>query len=95
MRKDIIVFNEADHAAELARDLKFDATVDKETRNSVTSIVKEFQDCFIKEGAKRTILGYEFGIDTGGVQPVCCRKLSNGPYESKVIMEQITQLLRN
>ena len=34
-------------------------------------------------------------IDTGGAKPVCCRKPSYGPYESKVILTQVAQLLSN
>ena len=67
--------------------------MDKETRAAVTSIITEFWDCFVKEGAKHTILGYEFEIDTHGFKLVCCQKPLYDPYESKVIMEQINQLV--
>lgn len=50
---------------------------------------------FFKEGAKWKILGYKFGIDTGGAKLVCCRKPSYGPYTSNVIMSQVAQLLSN
>ena len=92
---DIITYNKAIHTTELTKDLHSDSSIDAITRAAITDIITEYWDCFIKEGAKRTILGYEFGIDSGGSKPVCCRKPSYGPYESKVIMEQITQLLRN
>ena len=46
----------------------------------------------IKECGKLTILGYEFGIDIGDV---CCRKPSYGPYESRIILNKIAQLLNN
>ena len=39
--------------------------------------------------------GCKFGIDTGGSKPVCCRKQSYDPCESKIIMEQVAQLLSN
>ena len=94
-RQDIIIYDDAKHASELENDLKFDDSVDSDMRSKVTDIIKEYWDCFIKEGAKRPILGYEFGIDTGGAKPVCCRKPSYGPYESKIIMEQTAQLLEN
>ena len=54
------------HSAELEKDLKFGDNVDLHTREVVTSIINKYWDCFIKIGAKRTILGYEFGIDIGG-----------------------------
>ena len=94
-RKDIICYDDATHASELKRDLCFDESVDENIRSEITNIVKEYWDCFVKVGAKRPILRYEFGIDTGGSKPVCCRKPSYGPYESRIIMEQISQLLHN
>lgn len=41
------------------------------------------------------ILGYEFGVDTGGSKPVCCRIPSYGPYKSNSIMTQVSQVLQN
>ena len=49
----------------------------------------------MQDGTHRSILGYEFGIDTGGAKPVCCRKPSYGPHESKIIMAQVEQLKNN
>ena len=40
-------------------------------------------------------MGYKFAIDAGGAKPVCYRKPSYGPYESKVIIYQLTQLKNN
>ena len=94
-RKDIIIFDCAAHSAELIKGLRFDPTLDPPTRESIVAVIKKYWDFFIQEGAKRPILGYEFGIDTGGAKPVCCRKPSYGPYESKVIMEQVSQLISN
>ena len=45
--------------------------------------------------AKCSIKGYAFEIDIDESQQVCCQKPSYGPYESKVIMEQVNQLLHN
>ena len=58
-------------------------------------MIIEYWDSFTKEGAKRPIFGYEFGIDTGGAKPVCCHKTSHGPYKSKIILTQVAQLLSN
>ena len=57
--------------------------------------IKEYWDFFVKVGAARPILGYEFGIDTGDAKPVFCKKPSYEPYESKVIVTQVDQLLNN
>jgi len=85
----IITYNKATHAAELTKYLKFDDSVDTNIRASITTIITEFWDCFVKEGAQRTILGYKFGIDTGGSKSVCCHTPCCGSYKPKVIMEQI------
>ena len=92
---DIINFNAAVHSMELERDLSFDDSVDAATRISITDIIHEFWDFFVKEGTKRPILGYESGIDTGGAKPIFCRKPSYGPYESKVTMAKIVHLMSN
>ena len=94
-RNDLISYYYAVHADELKKDLKFDPSVDDITRKLIPEIIIEYWDSFAKEGAKRPILGYEFGIDTGGAKPMCCRKPSYGPYESKIILTQIAQLLSN
>ena len=72
-RDDIILYNCTLHGAELDKDLKFDESIDEATKQQIITIVKKYWDCFVKEGAKRPILSYEFGIDTGGAKPVCCR----------------------
>ena len=95
VRSDLMLFDPDQHSTELSKDLSFHPSVDSVTQSKVIDIIKRYWDCFIKEGAKRPIKGYEFGIDTGGSKPVCCRKPSYGPYESKVIMEQVAQLLDN
>ena len=94
-RKDIILFNEKNHSAELSKDLQFNEDLDSKTMADITQTIKDYWDCFVTVGAKRTILGYEFGIDTAGAKPVCCRKPLYGHYESKVILEQVRQLLIN
>ena len=61
----------------------------------MTKLVKEYWGCFVTAGAKRTILGYEFAIYTGGTKSIFCRKPLYGHYESIVILEQVRQLLLN
>ena len=55
----------------------------------------KYWDCFSKESAKHTILGYEFYIDTRNTKPVFCRKPQYGPYKYKIILEQVQTLIKN
>ena len=88
-REDIIFFDCHAHHAELQKGLRFDDSIDENTRGAIVNIIKKYWDCFVQDGTHRPILGYEFGIDTGGAKPVCCRKPSYGPHESKIIMTQV------
>ena len=94
-RSDIITYDCVAHAEELKKDLKFDPSINNNTRKLITDMIIEYWDSFTKEGAKRPIFGYEFGIDTGGAKPVYCRKPSYRPYESKIILTQVAQFLSN
>ena len=69
-RQDIIIFDRDLHQAELDKDLSIDNSIGTDIKTSITTIIKEYRDCFVKIGAARPILGYEFGIDTGGAKPV-------------------------
>ena len=70
IRTDIILFDKDRHSAELKKDLKFDKDLDPKTEKAITDMVKNYWDCFVTTGAKRTILGYKFGIDTAGAKPI-------------------------
>ena len=94
-RTDVIIFNEKDHLAELEKDLKFGMDINPNTKEAIKKVVKYFWDYFIMAGEKRTILGYELGIDTRGAKHMCYHKPSYGPYESKVILQQVQQLFLN
>ena len=85
----MIIFNEKDHLDELEKDQKFDEDINPKTKEAIKKVIKDFWDYFVAAGAKHTILGYEFGIDISGTKPVCCRKPLYGPYESKVILQQV------
>ena len=61
----------------------------------ILGIVKKYWDYFCKRGAHRTILNYEFSIDTGSAKPICSRKPRYGPYKSKTILQHIKVLLEN
>ena len=92
-REDIILYSKFINSKELESDLSFDLTIYKESKDITTSIIKEYCDCFVKDGAKRTILGYDFGINTGGAKPACCKNPLYDPYKSKIIMTQFNQIL--
>ena len=94
-RDDIIIFDSALHDEELTKDIRIGNTVPDSIRNQLKNLVIDYWDCFCKEGARRTIIGYEFAIDTGDSKPVCCKKPYYGPYESEIILEQIKALLAN
>lgn len=94
-RTDLIHFNQERDMPTLLADLKIGSSVDAAARNELIEVIKDHWDCFAKEGVRRPIIGYEFAIDTGGSAPVCCKKPAYGPHESKIIMEQIHNLLAN
>ena len=94
IRDDVIPFQSLDQV-ELDLDLRMGDEADEDTKLEVVRIIKKYWDSFCKRGAKRTVLGYEFAIDTGTAKPICCRKPSYGPYEGEIIMTQIRQLLGN
>ncbi len=94
-RDDLIKFDHDRDMPSLLADLKVGSQVSPAIRNELISVIQDHWDCFAKEGVKRKILGYEFAIDTGNSAPVCCRKPAYGPHESKIIMEQVNNLLAN
>jgi len=93
-RTDIIYFNEATYGKEFSK-LKIQDSVPPQAKDIIHQLVREFWDIFAKDGLKRTMLGFEFSIDTGSHTPVKCKKPHYRPNESKVIMETIKTLLSN
>ena len=71
-RDNIIHFQETDQK-ELDKYLTVGINSDKTKAHRIVTIIKKYWDCFCKEGAKQTVIGYEFGIDIGNRKPVCCR----------------------
>ena len=57
-RNDVILYDNTIYASELTKYLHCDDSVDTITRAAITNIIEEYWNYFIKEGAKRTILGY-------------------------------------
>jgi hypothetical protein len=94
-RDDIIHFDAEQHTEELEKNIRINDKIPGELRQEIITLVMKYWDCFCQVGARRTILGYEFAIDTGTAKPVCCRKAQYGPYESEIIMDQIRALLGN
>ncbi len=94
-RDDIITFDAAKDMPQLLADLRIGPNVSQPIRDNIISVISEYWDCFAKEGVRRPIIGYEFAIDTGASTPVCCKKPAYGPHESKIIMDQIGNLLNN
>ena len=94
-RRDIIIFDHSKHNDELQRSLRINDRIPASIRDKIIQSIKDFWDCFATEGVRRTIIGYEFAIDTGTCKPVCCRKPAYGPHEAKIIMEQIKNLQKN
>ena len=52
---------------------------------AIRSLIVKYWDCFCDEGAKRTILNYEFAIDTGASPPICCRNTMHGPHYAPIL----------
>ena len=94
-RIDIISFDKATDTKELESSLVLGKDTSPVNAERIKGMIRKYWDCFCLKGTKRTILDYEFAIDTGASKPVCCRKPTYGPHEAPIIMEQIQMLLNN
>ena len=94
IRDDIIEFDESKHIKDFTA-LKMNRSAPADICELLLQICKVYWDCFASEGVSRTILGFEFSIDTGDHTPVCCKKPVYGPYETNVILEHLKTLLHN
>ena len=94
-RTDIIHYNHSIHSKELHSDLELESCCPHDLNLKILDIIKEYWDCFVTSGCKRTIIGYVFHIDTGNATPVCCKKPAYGYFESEIILKQIQDLLIN
>jgi hypothetical protein len=92
---DVHFWDTARNTPEFNKHLRIGTNVDHVTRGRIEMMVQKYWDVFYKAGACKTVLGFEFAIDTGRSQPVCCRKPSYGPHESKIILAQQKALLAN
>ena len=94
-RIDIIIFDEAIDRKELEDNLRTGKSVTTAHEAQLINMIIKYSDCFRLRGARRTILDYEFSIDTGASPPVCCRLPIYGPHEKPIIMELINSLIDN
>ena len=93
-RTDIIIYDHKEDEEELLRNLKIGKSVDPATKDKIVHLVKQYWDAFCVKGCRRSVIGYQFAIDTGTSTPVCCKLPNYGPHESRIIMEHIEALLK-
>ena len=72
-RNDVIVFDEIVDRKELEDNLRTGESITVVHKAELTSMIIKYWDWFCLRGARRTILDYEFSIDTGASPPVCCK----------------------
>jgi len=94
-RTDIIQYDKLLDEEELMANLHVGNNIEKRHSDAIILTIQKYWDSFCKRGARRTILDYEFSIDTGASKPVCCRRPTYGPHERPIILEQISSLLDN
>jgi hypothetical protein len=63
---------------EFRKHFRLGATVNCATRGKIEMMVQKYWDVFHEAGVRLPVLGFEFTVDTGGSQPVCCRKPNYG-----------------
>ena len=86
-RDDIISYNDTTDREELMANLNVGANVDSKHKDALILTIQKYWDSFCKRGARRTILDYEFSINTGASKPVCCRRPTYGPYDRSIILK--------
>ena len=94
LRTDLISYHKPTHEKAL-NSIKIGPTVTRLLRAKVISLVTTYWDVFDPAGIRKTILGYEFKIDTGTSKGICCRPPGYGHYEGSIIMKHIKVLLHN
>ena len=90
-RDDIIVFSRERHQ-QCFEDLIQWRDCPLEHRPVIDAIIHEFWDVFDPSGTLRTIRGYQFCIDTGAHNPVCCKPPRYGPHEATVMNKLLNEL---
>ena len=90
IRNDIILFNEALHQQEFDKNIKWgNCPVDQ--KDQITSLIQQHWDCFAEEGLKKHIRGFSCRVDTGTIEPVCCKPPRYGPHETEVMTKLCQQ----
>ena len=95
LRSDLILWNESLDTLELLRDFCIGEYVDTSIRQSVLYIVKSNLDFFCQQGVSRSVLDFEFCIDTGDSVPVCCHQPNYEFHWRKIMNHYITALENN
>ena len=72
---------------EFKKHIRIGAHVAMATRGQIEMMVRKYWYMFYRAGVSKTVLGFEFAVDMGGSQRVCCCKPSYGLHESKIILE--------
>ena len=81
---DVIHFNSLIDSPLLDK-LKIRMSTPASVQTMIRQLIKIYCDCFVEEGVKIPILGFEFVIDTDKYTYVYCKKLHYGPHESRTI----------
>ena len=93
-RSDIIKFDDNIHQRELEKNLNWTGCR-ADHRLAVLPVIREYWDVFAEEGLRNPILGFQFVVDTGEAQPVCCRIPRYGMHEAPVIRKICDGLKHN
>ena len=64
-RTELIKYNAATYSADMEHGFKVGKKVTSDNYRGIRDIIIKYWDCFCAGGAVRTILDYEFAIDTG------------------------------
>jgi hypothetical protein len=83
-RQDLIHYSKDLHQKELEGSIQWRDCPD-EHRSTIRTIIEAFWDVFDPDGMQRPVRGFEFNIDTGQMQPICCREPTYGHHEKRVI----------
>jgi hypothetical protein len=92
LREDIITWDGQKHQREFDKLITIRQDLDKNIATSLTNIIKRNWDAFSPEGVLKTVLGYEFCIDTGTAIPDACKQVPYGVHKSNIIMTEVKEL---
>ena len=80
---------------ELDDNFNIDSMTNNFTHQAVLQITKDNCDSLCDVGASRSILDFEFCIDTGVTKAISCRQPNYGVHEAKIMSRHISQLENN